>query len=213
MHQEHRTQLLELARTYVPTDDNTHDFLHTLRVFKIAERLLESEVGDPDIVLAAVAFHDLIVHPKFGEKTADSAGDSADLARKLLEGLEWFPQQKIPQVESAIQKCSFSRFVPKDTPEEGIVHDADLLESSGAIAIARTFAYSGTTNRPFYNELEPVPVTRTLNEKAFALDLFKQRLFKVREKLHTNTAQQMLARREELLQAFYDEFLLEVEGL
>lgn len=212
MNTEHRQALIDLARTNLPTDDTTHDFLHTYRVLQLAERIAEGEGGDIDIIVAAALFHDVIVHPKFGSKSSDSQEDSAQEAARLLGGLEWYPQEKIPVVQEVIRRCSFTHFVAKDTLEQGIVHDADLLESSGAVAIARTFAYAGITNHAFYNPEDPEAKNRPFDSSKYALDLFGSRLMIVREKMHTETGRKMLERREVLVKAFYDEFLIEIEG-
>jgi uncharacterized protein len=213
MNSEQRIELVEEARKHVKDDDPSHDFLHALRILALAEKIARTEGGDLDILTPAALFHDVIIYPKNLPESKLSSVHSAELAKKVLTKKPWFPKEKIEAVGKAIERCSFSKNLPKERIEEHILQDADLLESLGAIAVARTFSSSGQMKRPFYDYEDPRGLKHDLVQGATtnALDLFPKRLFQARERLHTKTAQELAERREKFLHVFYEEFLADVE--
>ncbi|EQD59475.1 metal dependent phosphohydrolase [mine drainage metagenome] len=64
------------------------------------------------------------------------------MATDILDNMDGYPKNKIAGVAYAISKCSFSRNTKPRTIEAKIVHDADLLEATGAVSIMRTFSSS-----------------------------------------------------------------------
>lgn len=203
-------ELREIASERIPRDDPSHDLGHALRIVSTAKRIAAVEGGDLDVIIPAALFHDLIVHPKDSPASADSSRDSADAAESILRGLDWYPEVKIAHVRRAIERCSFSKDLPKDSIEEEIVQDADLLESLGAIAVARTFCSTGQMKRVFYDPDDPTAEKRVLDPKRYALDLFPARLFMARERLATHEARRMAGPRELFLHAFYERFMEEI---
>ncbi len=212
MNDEQRQNLVEEARKHITDEDPSHDFLHALRVLALAEKIALQEQGDTDIVIPAALFHDAINYPKNEPRAALASVHSAQLAKEILAKKTWFPKEKIDAVGNAIERCSFSKNLPKEHLEEYIIQDADLLESLGAISIARTFSSSGQMKRPFYDVDDPGAVTREIiRPLTNALDLFPARLFKAKERLHTNAAKNMAERRDAFLHLFYQEFLLDIQ--
>lgn len=208
---EHKTELIAKSKENIKDEDPSHDFLHAVRILNLSEAIAGSEGGDSDIIVPAALFHDVVIYPKNDPRSPMASIESAALARKILTELAWFPKDKIEAVAKVIERCSFSKNLQKERLEEYIVQDADLLESLGAIAVARTFSSSGQLGRFFYELNDPRGSHRELNAKKYALDLFGTRLFQAKERLHTKTAKQMAERREKFLHVFYEEFLKDVE--
>lgn len=213
MTEEQRHGLVQEARKRISDDDPSHDFLHALRVLALAERIGREEGGDLDIIVPAALFHDAVNWPKDDPRAALSSVHSAQPAKDVLAETPWFPTGKIQAVSDAIERCSFSKDLPKDRLEEHIVQDADLLESTGAISIARTFASSGQMKRRFYDPEDPEAASREIARPLTnALDLFPSRLFKASARLHTATAKAPAERRDAFLHVFHREFLLDIAG-
>lgn len=206
-----KEELLRLAREHIRDDDPSHDYWHAWRIMKLAERIAAEAGGDPDILVPAALFHDVVVYPKNDPRSSLSSVHSADLARRVLAGISWYPAEKIEAAARAIERCSFSKALPKESIEEHILQDADLLESLGAIAVARTFCSAGQMHRRFYDPDDPRAARRQPGSNDNALDLFPRRLFQAAGRLHTAAAKKMARRRDKFLRVFYEEFLKDIE--
>ena len=118
-----------------------HDMGHTLRVYRNAMRIAETENCDRQITALAALLHDADDHKLFD--TADNRN-----ARTFLQasGLD---EAAIERIIAAVNAVSFSKNGDNrpDTIEGQIVQDADRLDAMGAMGIARTFAYGGSHGR------------------------------------------------------------------
>jgi len=212
MTDEQERELVAIARERINDDDPSHDFRHAVRILKLAKRIAAKEGGDLDVIIAAALFHDLIVHSKDSPQSKLSSEHSAEAAGEILRSRAWYPAEKIPRVQRAIERCSFSKNLPKETIEEEIVQDADLLESLGALAVARTFCSTGQMHRPFYHFEDPAGRHRELDPRKNALDLFGARLFVARQRLVTAEARSIGDTRDKFLHQFFDQFITEIDA-
>lgn len=212
MNQDLREKLILIAREKIGDDDPSHDFNHAMRVLKNAEYIAKKEKADLDIIIPAALFHDIIVYRKSGPKSHLSSDHSAELAEVLLLKIKEYPKKKIQKVKLCIVECSFSKGIIPNLLESKIIQDSDLLESTGIISIMRTFASSGSMQRPFYNEKDPFCKNREPNAKEYALDLFYARLLKVESRIHTKTAKKIAKKRTKFLYVFLNEFEKELKG-
>ena len=62
-----------------------HDFEHVMRVYKNVEFLCRAENLNSELILAASLLHDIILYPKTGKNAKNSAKESADAAKTILE--------------------------------------------------------------------------------------------------------------------------------
>lgn len=212
MNQSLRSQLIEIAKEKISNEDVSHDFEHALRVLSNAEMIAQSENGDLDIIIPSALLHDAKVYPKDHPEKHKSQIESAEIAEEILTALIDYPQEKIPAVKTCIIECSFSKWIVPKLLESKILQDADGLEATGAISIMRTYSSTGQMKRPFYNSEDPFCEHRQPNAHTNALDLFYERLLKVGERMHTNTAKEIAKRRTDFLHTFLEEFKLELDG-
>lgn len=209
---ELKNRLIKIAKEKISDSDVSHDFEHALRVLSNAERIAKKEKNDFDIIVPAALFHDLITYPKNHPDRHKSQEESAEAAEKILAAFDEFPKDKIKKVKACILECSFSKGIIPDSLESKILQDSDGLEATGAISIMRTYSSTGQMKRPFYNSSDPFCENREPDASNFALDLFYERLLKVAERMHTDTAKKIAKRRTEFLLDFLKEFKLELEG-
>jgi uncharacterized protein len=207
-----KNQLIKIAKEKIPTSDVSHDFEHALRVLSNAEKINKKENGDLEIVVPAALFHDLVVYPKNHPDKHRSQEESAKATAGILKEIDGFSEEKIEKVKTCILECSFSKGIIPKLLESKILQDADGLEATGAISIMRTFASTGQMKRPFYHSADPFCRHREPDAAKFALDLFYERLLKVAERMHTETARKIAKRRTEFLEQFLEELKLELEG-
>lgn len=168
-----------------------HDAAHSLRVYRSALRIAESEGGcNTEIVALAALLHDADDHKLF--HTENNANARAFLTRQAVA------PEKIEQICRAINSVSFSqnRGRRPDTPEGRIVQDADRLDALGAIGIARTFAYGGEHGR-------------SLDDSAAH---FREKLLLLKDELNTETARRMAETRHAFLLRFLEEYEEEKSG-
>lgn len=162
-----------------------HDAAHSLRVYRTALLIAESEEGcDMEIVALAALLHDADDHKLF--HTENNANARSFLtARKVA-------QEKIERICEAINAVSFSQNRGKrpQTIEGQIVQDADRLDALGAIGVARTFAYGGEHGR-------------SLDE---SVAHFHEKLLLLKDELNTETARKLAESRHAFLERFLEEY-------
>ncbi len=209
-----KDHLTSIARQRIPNTDVSHDIQHTLRVLKNAELLANAEGGDMDVVVPAALFHDLVVYPKDHPEKHLSQIQSAEAARAILETLVNhnfnYPHKKIKGVETCILECSFTNNVKHSTLESKILQDADGLEATWAISIARTFSSAGQMAKIFYDPQDPFCKNRKPDGKKYAFDLFYERLLVVESRMYTETAKAMAKTRHEFLKLFLEQLKSEI---
>jgi uncharacterized protein len=207
-----KKKLIQIAKKKYSAEDPSHDFEHISRVLSNAENIAKEEMADMDILLPAVLFHDVINYPKNSPQAKFASDESAEFATKTLKKLKEYPQEKIPTVAYAISVCSFAKGIIPNSLEAKILQDADGLEATGAISIMRTYASSGQMKRPFYNTSDPFCKNRKPNAHVYALDLFYQRLLKIKDRCHTKKAKQIAGRRHLFLLKFIRQLENELNG-
>lgn len=182
---------IDYIRELFRNNSGGHDAAHSLRVYRNAMRIAESEPGcDRDIVALAALLHDADDHKLF--HTENNANARAFLAGQSIGETE------IEQICRDINSVSFSRNRGRrpGTLEGKIVQDADRLDALGAIGIARTFAYSGEHGRTLDSSIEH----------------FHEKLLLLKDEMNTETARRMAESRHAFLEQFLKEYEQETNG-
>ena len=178
-------QAMKYAERLFAGNSDGHDALHTLRVYKNAQLILEScPEADRFVTLLAALLHDADDHKLF--KTENNANAKAFLSAYEL------PDETIERICDTINVVSFSKNKGRtpETPEGKIVQDADRLDALGAIGIARTFAYGGKAGR-------------SLDE---SIQHFYDKLLLLKDHMNTDAAKQIAARRHRFMTVFLREY-------
>ena len=123
--------------------DSAHDSEHIYRVLFVALDIARFEEGvDADVLIAACLLHDIGRREQFENTSLEHALVGAEKARKFLLA-QGFDQNFADRVASCIAKHSYRRNDPPCAIEEKILFDADKIDVSGALGIARTLIYAG----------------------------------------------------------------------
>ena len=188
--------------------DSAHDVQHILRVVKAAKELAEKEEADSEVVIAAAWLHDCVIIPKNHPERKKASKLAADKAGRFLSEIH-FPSAKIKPVKHAIEAHSYSAGIQPKSLEAKIVQDADRLDALGAIGIARCLMIGGKLNRVLYQPEDPFCEERKPDDGKWTIDHFYEKLFKLTEMMHTNSAKNEAKRRvrfmEEYLQKLKEE--------
>jgi uncharacterized protein len=190
--------------------DGSHDIGHFRRVWRQCQAIADAEGGDLEVLVAAAWLHDLVNPPKNAPERSQASALSAEAAGPIL-ATEGFPDAKTPLVQHAILTHSFSAGLTPETLEAKILQDADRLDALGAIGIARTFYVAGRMNSSLFHPTDPMAEARDQDDRAFALDHFETKLFRIAETLNTPTAQDIAARRIAVMQQFVRDLLTEID--
>jgi uncharacterized protein len=180
------------------TGDGAHDAAHLLRVWQNVRHLQAEEGGDLRQLCAAVLLHDGVAVEKDSPLRAQASRLAADKARGLLAALEWTASD-VDAVAHAILTHSYSAGIAPETIEAKILQDADRLDAIGMIGAMRCFYIAGRMGSALYDPLDPKAQDRPLDDKAFALDHFETKLFKLAAGFQTETGRRMALRRQERL--------------
>ncbi|HBK05025.1 MAG TPA: phosphohydrolase [Acetobacteraceae bacterium] len=191
-------------------DDGSHDRSHLLRVAQNAMRIAAAEPGcDRAVLTAAVILHDCVAVEKDSPLRSRASRLAATHARTILSGIGW-NQGTIDQTVHAIEAHSFSAGIPPETLEARIVQDADRLDAIGAIGVARCFYVAGRMGSGLYDPDDPAAANRALNDRAFALDHFGAKLFKIAGNFQTKAGQDLANARNRTMQGFVHALLNEI---
>ena len=195
-------------------ESSGHDWYHIARVHRLAGQLANEEGANREIVELAALVHD-IADWKFTDGD-ESVGPRA--AAELLRR-EGCAEEVVREVADIVATVSFKGAgvaTPMRTLEGQCVQDADRLDAIGAIGIARCFAYGGYKGRPLHTP--DVPPVLHENKAAYrqaaggSLNHFYEKLFLLKERMHTASARRIAAERHAFMADFVRRFLAEWEG-
>jgi uncharacterized protein len=190
-------------------NDSAHDFEHTMRVYKNAQKICKKEKANEKLVLSAALLHDIVSYPKSDKRSKTSSIESAKKSKKILEKLN-FSKEEITIILGAILDHSFSQNKIPKTIEGKILQDADRLDALGAIGIARVFATGGSLKRPFYNIDDPFCKKRTPDDHTWTVDHFFQKLLKLESLMNTKSGKVEAKKRTRILREFLNQLKREI---
>ena len=188
-----------------------HDYFHTLRVYKMASRIAESEHADVQTVQLAAILHD-VDDRKLSPETYEKQTNARSFL--IANGLG---NDAIEHICRIIREVSFGGNGGVPTSLEGMcVQDADRLDAIGALGIGRAFAYGGSHNRHMHHpDIEPkLNMTKEeyVKSESTTINHFYEKLFKLTSLMNTRTAIEIARAREEYMREFLDEFISEWDG-
>lgn len=189
--------------------DPAHDVSHVLRVVKTAKELCTKEDGKLEIVVPAAYLHDCFSFPKNHPDRHKSSAIAAEKASEFLSSIG-YPKKFIHEIVHAITAHSFSAGIKPTTKEAQIVQDADRLDSLGAIGVSRCLIVSSNFGASLYDRVDPHATSRELDDKAYTLDHFQVKLFKLAEQLNTESAKEMAKVRVKFMKLYLDQLYSEI---
>ena len=197
-----KEEILKKVQEYIKVtfqeESTGHDFYHTERVVNNARKILQAEHADSFLVELAAWLHDV------GDYKLNNGIDKSDeLIRMFLNSIQ-VDQQTIDKVIEIVSQVSFSKANKPTSIEAMIVQDADRLDAIGAIGIARCFAYGGSKGRMIYS-------TEDKEKAASSIQHFYDKLFKLKDMMHTETARKIAEQRHLFMEQYINEFYEEMD--
>jgi len=203
---------LVAASGHDATSDGSHDLSHILRVWHNAAAIAHSEPAcDVELLVAAVLLHDCVAVEKNSPLRAPASRLAAARARDIVRDLGWNPD-RTQALAHAIEAHSFSAGIEPETLEARILQDADRLDAIGAIGIARCFYVAGRMGSALYDPGDFDATGRQVDDRRYAIDHFRAKLFPVATGFRTPAGRAMAADRAAVMQRFVEAFRCEVDG-
>jgi uncharacterized protein len=185
--------------------DSAHDKYHVYRVLNSAIDIAEyMDSIDYDVLLAACLLHDIGREIQFTNLELCHAQIGGDIAYDFLLSRNWI-NQKALHVKDCIYTHRFRRNNTPKSNEAKIIYDADKLDASGAIGIARTLIYEGQISEPLYilDEGEKIIVDEGGAEISSFFQEYNYKLKKVYTSFYTERAKEIAKKRQRTAIDFY----------
>jgi uncharacterized protein len=207
--------LVSLIREGYQPDSPTHDLSHLSRVAALGSRLADEEGADKLIVTSAAWLHDL--HRDRKAMTMSffaSPEDFDERARDFLSKAE-IPDSSHESILNAIHytdRYSFSdRFPTAASPEARCVRDADNLDATGAIGVARAFCFGGSHDIPIWEPAAPLRngMYDHSNRPSSTIHHFHEKLMRLGGEFETSAATRLAERRGAYLEEFAEQLMKE----
>ena len=207
--------VFERVRRELGDAPGCHDFAHTLRVLKNAERIAAEESGcDSEAVRFGALLHD-VARPEelaSGGKLCHAAL-GADKARRILEEEGCADEAFIRHVSEIVRTHRYRGNLKPATLEACIVYDADKLDSLGAFGVARAFHFAGRIGACLHNSEEVALASESYSSQDSAYREYLVKLRGLPDHLLTGSARRVAADRAAFMRAFVDRLNEEQEGL
>jgi uncharacterized protein len=206
--------LRELLEHEFNKDKTGHSADHLERTLAYALKLCEKEGGNRDIIGVAAYIHD--VHRLMGAQLGRfcTPEESLPKVREILLELDLNEdeRERIVHAVKHHEEYSFGKEKVQVTDIESmILQDADNLDSTGAIAIIRSFRYGSANKMPDYDptiEFYQNEYSESINDKSTIHHLYNKSL-RIGNYMHTQTAKDIAKEKMKLIKDFIDLYLKE----
>ena len=210
-----KRETYELIENYMLScmDDSAHDAQHIYRVLYNALLIAkEEESVDHDVLITACLLHDIGRKEQFADPTLCHAAVGSEKARGFLLQ-HGFSGEFADQVAHCIVTHRFRKANPPQTIEAKILFDADKLDATGAIGIARTLQFKADTHAPIYTVRPDGSVSNGEGEEGSSF--FREYQFKLKklyDRFFTQTGARLAQERRQIARDFYESLYREVNS-
>ena len=192
--------------------DSAHDKHHIYRVLNAALDIASCENAvNLDVLIAACLLHDIGREQQFADLNLCHAQIGADMAYEYLISRNW-DETRAVHVKKSISTHRYRGDNPPESIEAKILFDADKLDASGAMGIARTLIYEGQVSEPLYllDENENIIVDGGGAEISSFFQEYNYKLKKVYSAFNTERAKAIAGKRQKIAVDFYNGLFDEV---
>jgi len=192
--------------------DSAHDAEHIYRVLYNAIAIAKTEsFVDYDILITACLLHDIGRPEQASDPSVCHAIAGAKKAELFLQELG-MEQQFIDDVCHCIRAHRFSKRQPPQSLEAKILFDADKLDVTGALGIARTLQYQGKHDTPLYRMKDGQIVTDDADDDRSFFQEYSRKLSKLYDVFFTEKGRRLAAEKQEAAESFQRALYWEIWG-
>lgn len=193
--------------------DSAHDREHVYRVLYTALRIArEEENVDTDVLICACLLHDIGRQAQFANPQLCHAEVGSEKAFFFLMD-NGFSEAFACHVRDCIVTHRFRKNRQPESLEAKILFDADKLDVTGALGIARTLMYAGTVSAPLY--IRDAQGRLSDGEGDQEPSFFREYHFKLKklyDRFYTKTGAAMAAQRRKAAEDYYNALYAEVDN-
>lgn len=192
--------------------DSAHDREHIYRVLYTALDIAQSEPSaNLEILTAACLLHDIGRPEQFANPKLCHAEVGSIKAYDFLIGIGW-TEERAAHVRDCVFTHRFRSGNPPQSIEARILFDADKIDISGAVGMARSLMYRGAVDEPLYtlNADGTVSDGSNTDEPSF----FREYHFKLKNvygTFFTERGREIALGRQRAAEDFYNALLSEVK--
>ncbi len=185
-------------------DDSAHDREHVYRVLYHALKIAKTlENVDYDVLIAACLLHDIGRKEQFENPTLCHAAVGSEKAFLFLTE-HGFDPEYAERVRQCIKTHRYRENNQPQSPEAKILFDADKLDVTGAMGIARTLIYKGIVSEPLYSLLPDGTVSDGAGDDAPSFfQEYKYKLEHLYDRFYTEKATSLAEKRRQAAVCFY----------
>lgn len=191
--------------------DSAHDAEHVYRVlYNALEIAATEEKVDYSVLLAACLLHDIGRARQFENPELCHAQEGGNMAFEYLTGIG-FPAEKAEHVRQCIASHRYRSDAPPVTIEAKILFDADKVDVTGALGIARTLFYQGHVGSALYAVDDNGNVSDGVSDTLPTF--FREYHFKLKriyDIFYTRRGEEIALRRRQAMDDYYRQLLHEV---
>ncbi len=194
-------------------EDTAHDKEHIYRVLYNGLEIAKTEKNvNYDVLIAACLLHDIGRKEQFENPALCHAAVGSEKAYKFLLK-HGFDMRYAEHVKQCIQTHRYRKNNQPQSLEAKILFDADKLDVSGAIGIARSLLYKGIVSEPLYSVLPNGLVSTGENDDTPSFfQEYKYKLENLYSKFYTKKAATMGKERQHIAVEFYNRLYEEVNS-
>lgn len=207
-------ELAAAAKERLQAAPGCHDWEHSLRVLRNALRLAENTDANREIIILAAILHDIARPDEMVSRGGVChAAIGAEYAEEILRKQGWKDEDAIAAIVHCVRSHRFRGDGPRPaTTEAAIVHDADKLDSLGAIGIGRAFHFAGRFGAKVDNTEEEAINSDAYSDNDTALREYLVKLRHLPDRMLTEAGKNEAHERAEFMRGFFARLNREVRG-
>lgn len=186
--------------------DSAHDPMHIYRVLYGALEIAQAETNvNMDVLIACCLLHDIGREAQAKDPSLDHAEVGAQMAYEFLVLIGW-EESLARQVEDAIRTHRYRKGSAPARIEGKILFDADKLDVTGAIGMARSLIYGGQVTEPLYvldKDGQIITEGGGAEISSFVQE-YHYKLIQLYDRFYTEKGQQLAANRRAAAESFYE---------
>ncbi len=193
--------------------DSAHDKEHIYRVLYSALDIASKEKNvDYDVLISACLLHDIARQEQNENPEICHAEVGAEKAYKYLIENN-FEKDFAEKVKHCISAHRFRKNNVPETSEAKILFDADKIDATGTLGIARTLVYQGAMCEPLYTLLPDGRVSDGTNDETPSFfQEYKYKLEKIYSRFYTIRGKEIAEERRKTAESFYNDMFREVSS-
>lgn len=209
------TQTYHLLEAYMLQcmNDSAHDKDHIYRVLYVALDIAQYETAvDYDVLIAACLLHDIGRPEQFADPAVCHALAGGEKAHRFLIE-NGYAASFAAKVKACIETHRFRANRPPQSTEAKILFDADKVDVTGTLGIARTIFYKGEVSEPLYTlDADGKVSDGTGDAQPSFFQEYKYKMENLYGKFYTVRGAAIAADRQASAVSFYENMLREVRG-